>query len=115
MCITPSPTQHCFAFLTWPKTSLTTTWWVYETCFSRSRQPRREKKFCPASANVRISNSVSRLLGSSLSLGQEIDSHAGLLHPSATSSPVRNLENQYHRTPGTGATPPKREGRKAFL
>src|SRR6267154_750341 len=44
MCITPSPTQPCFAFLMLPKTSLTTTWWVCETCSSRSRRPRRGEK-----------------------------------------------------------------------
>src|SRR5690242_10029919 len=66
MCTTPSPTQHCSGFSTWPRTSLTTTWWVYETCFSRWKWPRSEKKNCPASANVRICASVSRLLGSSL-------------------------------------------------
>src|SRR5437879_11980799 len=99
MCITPSPTPLCSVFLTWPKISLTTTWWACETCFSRWRRCSREKKFCPPSANVRICNSVSRLLGSSLGLGEEIDSRAGLLQLTATSPDVRNWGSHYYRTP----------------
>src|SRR5207253_3123723 len=69
MCITPSPTRLCSVFLTWPKISLTNTWWACVTCFSRWRQCSREETCCPPSANVRICNSVSRLPSSSLGLG----------------------------------------------
>src|SRR5712664_764050 len=111
MCITPSPTRLCSAFLMWPKTSLTTTWWACETCFSRWRQSSREKKFCPSSANVRICSSVSRLLGSPLGLGQEIDNYAGLLHLSAVSTDVRNRGSHHYGTPDERFTPAHGKGR----
>src|SRR6266852_7589209 len=99
MCITPSPTRLCSGFLTWPKTSLTTTWWACETCFSKWRRSSREKKICPPSANVRICNSVSRLLGLSVGLDDEIDNHAGLLQLSAVCPDVRNRGSHHHVTP----------------
>src|SRR6266852_9074866 len=110
-CITPCPTRLCSGFSTWPKTSLTTTWWACETCFSRWRRSSRAKKFCPPSANVRICNSVSRLPGSSLVLDEEIDNHAGLLHLSAVSPDVRNRRGHHHGTPDERFTPAHGQGR----
>src|SRR6266851_2134098 len=111
MCITPPPTRLCSVFLTWLKISLTTTWWAYETCFSRWRQSSRAKKICPPSANVRICISVSRLLSSSLGLGEEIDNYAGVLHLSAVNPDVRNRGSRHHGTPDERFTPAHGKGR----
>src|SRR5258708_32772672 len=97
MCITPSPTPPCFAFLTWPKTSLTTTWWVCETCSSRSRRPPRGEKILPnicKCSHVQESFQTRFLHG----LGEEIDNRAGLLHLTATSPHIGNRGSHYRGT-----------------
>src|SRR5260370_26179004 len=110
MFITPSRTQHYSGFLTWREKFSTTTYWALETCCSRWKRFLRDKKICPPSANIRRCKFVCGLLSSLLSLSEETDNHAGLLHLSASSPSIGNHGNQHHGTPEEGIASVNGEG-----